>query len=363
MKAFGSQPIVIYDAFGNVYKGDDETERRARAQARGKLHELFDEIVDAVDETSKGSAETFASAFIEALKSIRKPGIRIKDFVKGELEIIINIEGWEPLTGTIPVYTWTAIAYLWWKTRRLDSRETEPDEPRIKVNPIDGLEYVRIPAGTFQMGAIPGDDDSRDKEKPQHPVTISNGLWLAKTPVTVAAYKRFVKETRAEMPEAPDFNPDWQKEDHPIVRVRWDEAVTYCQWAGSRLPTEAEWEYAARGGEGGLVYPWGNAIDRENANYGGSGTSPVGSYPANGFGLCDMAGNVEEWCSDWYDEDYYSHSADKDPQGPSSGDWRVLRGGAWFVDPWLLRASFRLAFVPVYWFYGIGFRCAREVSP
>ena len=85
MKAFGSQPIIIYATFANVYKGDDETERRARAQARGKLHELFDEIVDAVDETSKGSAETFAAAFIEALKSIQKPGIRIKDFAKGKL--------------------------------------------------------------------------------------------------------------------------------------------------------------------------------------------------------------------------------------------------------------------------------------
>ena len=355
MKAFGSKPMAIYDAYGNVYKGDDETERRARAQARGKLHELFDEIVDVVGETSnKGPAETFAAAFIEALKSIQKPGIRIKDFAKGELEIIINIEGREPLTGTIPVYQWTAFVYVWWKTRRLDLRETEPDGPRIKLSPIDSLEYVWIPPGTFQMGAVPGDDASTDDEKPPHLVTISKGFWLGRTPVTVAAYKRFVKETRGEMPGH-----------HPIVRVTWDKAVVYCQWAGGcgRLPSEAEWEYAARGGKGGFVYPWGNAINKENANYDGGGTSPVESYPAYGFGLFDMAGNVWEWYSDWYDDNYYSQSPDKDPQGPSSGTERVLRGGSWDDFPEDLRASVRDGGVPEVTDVVVGFRCAREVIP
>ena len=204
------------------------------------------------------------------------------------------------------------------------------------------LEYVWIPPGTFQMGAVPGDYDSTDAEKPRHPVTISKGFWLAKSPVTVAAYKRFVGERRAEMPAVSDFNPDWQKEDHPVVRVTWDEAVAYCQWAGARLLNEAEWEYAARGGKSGLVYPWGNEVGSANANYGGSGgTSPVGSCPANGFGLNDMADNVWEWCSDWYDKNYYSQSPDKDLQGPSSGKLRGLRGGSWYVNPVLLRAAFR----------------------
>ena len=235
----------------------------------------------------------------------------------------------------------------------------------VDTNPKDGLEYVWIPPGMFQMGAVKGDDKAREDEKPRHPVTISKGLWLAKTPVTVAAYKRFARfaeETRAEMPDAPEFNPDWQKEHHPIVGVHWDEAVAYCQWAGGRLPTEAEWEYAARGGKGGLLYPWGNEISEMNANYYPSdGTSAVGSYPANGFGLCDMAGNVREWCSDWFIKNYYSHSPGKDPQGPSSGMTRVLRGGAWNYIPRDLRASGRVGYPPGGRNVGFGFRCAREV--
>ena len=237
----------------------------------------------------------------------------------------------------------------------------------VSTNPKDGLEYVWIQPGSFQMGAVEGDDEAGEGEKPQHPVTISKGLWLAKSPVTVAAYKRFAEETRAEMPETPDFNPGWQKEDHPIVEVSWDEAVAYCQWAVGRLPTEAEWEYAARGGKSGLVYPWGNEINEGNAKYGSGGTSPVESYPANGFGLYDMAGNVWEWCSDWYDDNYYSQSPDKAPQGPSRGELRVLRGGSW-VNAWVyypgdLSASNRDRNVPGNRVNNVGFRCAREVSP
>ena len=235
-------------------------------------------------------------------------------------------------------------------------QQTAIVEPTVRTNSKDGLEYVWIPPGTFQMGAVEGDDKAEENEKPQHRVTMSKGFWLGRTPVAVAAYKRFVKETRAEMPEA------LGKGDHPVVNVSWDKAVAYCQWAGGRLPSEAEWEYAARGRESGLVYPWGNSIDEKNANYYPSdGTSPVGSYPANGFGLDDMAGNVWEWCSDWYDTNYYSQSPDKNPQGPSSGTGRVLRGGSWVVTPEDLRASYRRGVRPDLSYVNIGFRCAREV--
>ena len=234
---------------------------------------------------------------------------------------------------------------------------------QAKVNPIDGLEYVRIPPDPFQMGAVVGDYDATDDEKPRHPVSISKGFWLAKSPVTVAAYKRFAEKNGAKMPpNAPGFNGNWNREDHPIVKVTWNEAVGYCQWAGGRLPTEAEWEYAARGGKSWLIYPWGSEIYKDNANYDGDGTSPVGSYPANGFDLYDMAGNVWEWCSDWYKENYYSQSPDRDPQGPSSGTARVLRGGSWYLSPEFLRASYRYRAPPGGRLNGIGFRCAREVS-
>jgi hypothetical protein len=154
------------------------------------------------------------------------------------------------------------------------------------TNPKDGLPYVWIPPGEFRMGATPGDTEAGADEKPRHPVRITKGFWLGATPVTVAAYKRFARENRREMPPVPDFNPEWSKEDHPVVRVTWDEAAAYCEWAGGRLPTEAQWEYAARGGSDGLKYSWGNEITPENANYSGSkwkGTSPVRSYPPNAW--------------------------------------------------------------------------------
>ena len=212
----------------------------------------------------------------------------------------------------------------------------------VRTDPKDGLEYVWIPPGRFRMGAVPRDHDSRDDEKPRHPGIIAKGLWLGESPVTVGAYKRFTEETRTKMPKAPDFNPDWQKEDHPIVNVTWDEAVAYCKWAGGSLATEAEWECAARGGKSGLVYPWGNEISKKYANYDSDGTTPVGSYSVNGFNLNDMAGNVWEWCWDQYDENYYSQSPDTDPQGPPLSTKRVLRGGSWVNAPEDLRASYRL---------------------
>jgi formylglycine-generating enzyme required for sulfatase activity len=181
------------------------------------------------------------------------------------------------------------------------------------------------------MGATPGDAEVYEAEKPRHRVRITKGFWLSETPVTVAAYRRFVGEQpQFKMPPAPGFNPEWSKDDHPIVRVTWNDAKAYCTWAGGRLPTEAEWEYAARSGSDGLKYPWGNDITPENANYADSkwnGTSPLRSHPANAWGLYDMAGNVWEWVADWYDENYYaSLPPDKpveDPPGPQSG---TLRG-------------------------------------
>jgi formylglycine-generating enzyme required for sulfatase activity len=236
-----------------------------------------------------------------------------------------------------------------------------------QINPKDGLSYVWIEHGEFHMGDNQGDTD----EKPPHRVRITKGFWLSATPVTVAAYKRFVGERPDfKMPLAPDFNPEWSKLGHPIVRVTWDEATAYCEWAGGSLPTEAQWEYAARGGKDGLKYPWGDEIAPENANYSGSklkGTSPVRSYPANSWGLYDMAGNVWEWASDWYAENYYatlpSDKPVEDPRGPQSGTMRVLRGASFLVDSGYLRAAGLFHGEPGFRSNGAGFRCVREVVP
>ena len=229
----------------------------------------------------------------------------------------------------------------------------------------------RIEPGQFQMGAAPVDAEAYEDEKPRHPVRITKGFWLGATPVTVADYKRFVGERpQFKMPDAPTFNLDWSKRDHPIVSVKWGEAKAYCEWAGGRLPTEAEWEYAARGGKDGLKYPWGDTITPENANYSGSkwnGTSPVRSYPPNAWGLYDMAGNVWEWVADWYGEHYYGTlPLDKpvdDPRGPQSGTMRVLRGGSFNSVTRYLRAANRAGNAPGYGYSIIGFRCVREAVP
>ncbi len=245
-----------------------------------------------------------------------------------------------------------------------------PTAGTVKRNPREGLDYVWIPPGTFRMGATPKDSEADPDEKPPHPVRISRGFWLGSTPVTVGAYKMFAAEAKVKMPEAPFFNPGWQKDDHPIVNVSWTDAEAYCKWAWSRLPTEAEWEYAARGGRENLKYPWGDTISQENANYRGSkrnGTSPVGGYPANSWGLYDMAGNVWQWVADWHDPKYYStlsvEEPTPDPRGPLKGDGRVVRGGSWLNLAGYARVSYRNGNDPVYRSNVIGFRCVREVFP
>ena len=260
---------------------------------------------------------------------------------------------------------------------RLLLRRTDPPIPpdRLMTNARDGLDYVKIPAGSFTMGCVEGDPDCYPRETPRHRVTITKEFWMGRTEVPVGAFEAFLDATGGSMPAEPGsgampgYNDGWRKKDHPMVKVTWDEAQSYCQWAGGRLPTEAEWEYAARGGLAGTRYPWGGERSHDMANYWRSGgfdrwkyTAPVASFPANGFGLFDMAGNVYEWTADWYDLHYYDRSPEVDPPGPSSGRRRVARGGGGFINSKVLRVSARLSADPGIRNVGLGLRCVLPAS-
>jgi formylglycine-generating enzyme required for sulfatase activity len=229
------------------------------------------------------------------------------------------------------------------------------------TNPNDGAVMIYIPAGEFLMGSNDGDDD----EKPQHRVYL-DGYWIYKYEVTVAQYRKFCRATGREMPKAPPWG--W-KDDHPIVNVTWHDAVAYCDWAGVRLPTEAEWEKAARGTDG-RKYPWGNEWDGSKcANSVGSNnlfsTVPVGSYPqgVSPYGVHDMAGNVWEWCSSLYEPYPYRADDGREERGKNvaGGARRVLRGGSWHYD---IENDFRTPNrnrnYPDYRWYYNGFRCAAR---
>jgi serine/threonine-protein kinase len=215
-----------------------------------------------------------------------------------------------------------------------------PSLPPTMTNPTDGADMILIPAGEFLMGSPAG--KGNNDEHPQHKVYL-DAFYICKYQVTNGQFAKFVKETgyKAE--------GDWKKyaksgrETHPVVNVTWNDASAYCRWAGGALPTEAQWEKAARGTDG-RDYPWGNTWDGNRCNWdkgpkvsgmanisNGRGTAPVGSFPSgvSPCGVHDMAGNVWEWCRDWYDENYYKSSPSRNPLGPSIGVFRVLRGGAW----------------------------------
>jgi formylglycine-generating enzyme required for sulfatase activity len=266
----------------------------------------------------------------------------------------------------------------------------DPKAGTVRENPKDGLKYVWIPPGSFQMGCSPGDNECFDHEKPSHKVTIRKGFWIGQTQVTVGAYRRFAGATGRQMPPEPNLegrplNPQWGDEAMPIVNVKWDEAQAYCTWARGRLPTEAEWEYAARAGSTAARYgdldeiAWfadNSGRERlesyriwkeDQKNYwkrlgeNGNGIHEVGRKHPNSFGLYDVLGNVWEWVNDWYDPNYYQNSPSQDPSGPASGKFRVLRGGSWGVVPGFVRVSNRDRLNPGSGGYDGGFRCGGEV--
>jgi formylglycine-generating enzyme len=223
------------------------------------------------------------------------------------------------------------------------------------------MQWVRIPAGVFEMGCVPMDKDCDANEQPRHRVVLTRDMWVMATPVTVAEFRRLAGAAGLLL----QAQPEWSGASHPVVNVAWDEASAFCRSAGGRLPTEAEWEYAARGGVQGTLYPWGDDFSHGRVNVQGYAedgpqTVPVGKGKPNGFGLHDLVGNVWQWVADAYDESYYGRSPQTDPEGPDSGRFRVARGASWKPYPKLLRISNRGRYLPATRNYYTGFRCLRD---
>jgi formylglycine-generating enzyme required for sulfatase activity len=245
--------------------------------------------------------------------------------------------------------------------------------PNLPVtNRRDREDYVWIPAGKFLMGCVPGDARCHPEERPQHEVTLSHGLWLGRTEVEVGSYKRYTEMAKGpggKKIRMPSLMDGLKGDDYPIRYVTWEDAASYCHWAGGRLPTEAEWEFAARGGQNGEIYPMNSEDSRDKANFAGKagndiydGLAPVKKFDPNGFGLYDMAGNVWEWVGDSFSGTYYSADPVTDPKGPPTGKEHVIRGGSYDSDPREhLRISFRKGYSGVA--PGVGFRCAIDDSP
>jgi formylglycine-generating enzyme required for sulfatase activity len=244
------------------------------------------------------------------------------------------------------------------KAKRDEQYKREQSQ-KTKTNETSTM--VLIPAGDFQIGS----NDQND-EKPVHTVYL-DAFYMDVYEVTNAQYKKFIDATGHKSPTYWN-DKDYNAPNQPVVGVSWNDAVAYCQWAGKRLPTEAELEKAARGGLVGKRYPWGDTLTHDDANYAGTGgkdiweyTSPVGSFAPNQYGLYDVAGNVWEWCSDWYNESYYTNSPKQNPTGPSSGLSRVLRGGSWGDYDNDLRVSNRSRSGPSHAYDYVGFRCVSRL--
>jgi len=215
-----------------------------------------------------------------------------------------------------------------------------------------GLQVVYVPAGEFKMGS-----DVEEREKPIQKVTI-DAYWIGKYPVTVAEFRRFATEANYRYDWSAN-KPKWGwQETHPMVNVNWDDARAYCLWAGGDLPTEAQWEKAARGTDG-RKYPWGERWENGHTCSGGTSTCPVGTYPtgASPYGAIDMSGNVCEWCLDWYQSNYVGLGT-LNPTGPKDGKIKVLRGGGWPDTPEFQRTSHRGSYDPTAKLDFCGFRLA-----
>jgi len=302
--------------------------------------------------------------------------------------------------------------------------EQKPDMPVQTIHPKEGetdrIGMIYLPGGEYYMGTDSKEGFPDDGEGPVHLIKLKP-FYMDACTVTNAQFAEFVKatgyKTEAErfgwsyvfhsfvspwvartvhqvvqgvpwwwpvngafwyQPEGPDSNIE-SRMDHPVIHVSWNDANAYCKWAGKRLPTEAEWEYAARGGLDRRMYPWGDMLmpdgqhycniwqgtfpEKNTARDGYAGTAPAKSFPPNGYGMYNVAGNVWEWCSDWFSKSYYKESPDTDPQGPAAGTNRAMRGGSYLCHKSYCnryRVAARSSNTPDSSTGNLGFRCAAD---
>jgi formylglycine-generating enzyme required for sulfatase activity len=241
--------------------------------------------------------------------------------------------------------------------------------PLAEITDSQGVTMRLVPAGPFPMGSDNGDSD----RQPVHDIYL-DAYYIDIYEVTNALYKTCVDASVCAAPKntnsysRPSYYGNPEFDNYPVIYVDWNMAQTYCQWRGADLPTEAQWEKAARGTDG-RTYPWGEGIDCNKANYHDGNkfcvgdTTAVGNYPSgvSPYGLYDMAGNIWEWVKDWYLDTYYQNSPSENPLGPDTGTYRVLRGGSWYYDGYGTRSSIRGRVTPDITYYYIGFRCARSL--
>ncbi len=311
--------------------------------------------------------------------AIAGAGIAILVFIAG------SARGWFSLPATPTATPITSVVTALTYTAQITLLPTETSLPgstavpiSTQISSVDGMTMVYVPEGNFLMGSP--DDVGDPDEHPQHTVYL-DAYWIDQTEVTNAMYEKCVTAGACAAPSDNSSNThgsyygNSEFDSYPVIRVSWNQANAYCHWAGRELPTEAQWEKAARGTDG-RTYPWGNQNpDSALANYNGDvwDTTEVGSYSAGAspYGALDMAGNVWEWVMDWYDENYYANSTNKNPTGPSSGTDRSLRGGSWNNNSgYELRVANRSGFDPMltknnfdgFSFINFGFRCSLSTS-
>jgi formylglycine-generating enzyme required for sulfatase activity len=271
-----------------------------------------------------------------------------------------------------------------------------PATPQEQIRPADGMTMIYVPGGAFHMGSTEAEIEDAialcrqhynicnrwyyQRESPRHAVSLDNFL-LDQTEITNAQYRECVAAGDCAEPltckKGKPTYADTAKAEHPVVCVSWDDAQSYCRWAGARLPTEAEWEYAFRG-EMGHIYPWGDSFDGARLNYcdvncdaaHGDGrfndtyaqTAPTTSHPndISWSGARGMGGNVSEWVADWFGD--YTAAAATNPIGPPSGGEKIVRGGSWFSHPTYCRGAIRASIAPDTRFNYVGFRCAASME-